>query len=60
MYPGYGTGWVLEGYYTGYYPVTLLDPYLTYSKAKPYPRPYEGNIWEMMRFLRQGLDMVQN
>ena len=34
---GMGTGVGLEGYYTGYYPGTLQDPYLTNSKAKALP-----------------------
>ena len=38
VYPGWGgTGWVLEGCYTGTLPGPSQDPYLTYSEVKALP-----------------------
>ena len=59
MYPGWGgTGVGLEGYYTGYYPVTSRTPYLvifslrdpTHGRMKPF-------LEVSMRFLRYDLRM---
>ena len=55
MYPGYGTGGVLGGCYTGVLPSTLpgthIQPYLA---SGPYLRPNEGISEVFMRFPRIG------
>ena len=48
-----GVGWegVLGGLYR--YPgPTVPGPIFIHIQPRPYPRPYEGNSQEMMRFLR--------
>ena len=43
MYPGYGTGWVGPGGYTGYYPAPSQDPNIRLIlEIRPYLRPNEG------------------
>ena len=59
VYPGYGTGWVLGGYYTGYYPGTLQDPNLViFSLKVPTHGQMRAILMLFMRFLRMGLEWV--
>ena len=64
VYPGWG-GWVVPGWAGRVlYRVPTQDPHMTifshFQDPGPYPRPNEGFLVYLMRFLRLGLDMTSD